>query len=88
MLIYPLFISDQDDEDVLIPSLPGQHRRGTNKLVPFLEPLVHKGLRSVILFGVPLRAGDLWSSRSTTLFLAGKFRVRERCFSEPAHRRG
>ncbi|KAL2140280.1 hypothetical protein VTI28DRAFT_4035 [Corynascus sepedonium] len=57
MLIYPVFVSDQDDEEVLIPSLPNQYRRGINKLVPFLEPLVHKGLRSVILFGVPLRPG-------------------------------
>ncbi|RDL37895.1 Delta-aminolevulinic acid dehydratase [Venustampulla echinocandica] len=57
MLIYPLFISDQDDEETLIPSLPDQHRRGINTLVPFLEPLVRKGLRSVILFGVPMAAG-------------------------------
>lgn len=57
MLIYPLFISDNDDEEVLIPSLPGQCRRGVNKLLPFLETLVRKGLRSVILFGVPMRAG-------------------------------
>ncbi|KAK0635643.1 hypothetical protein B0T17DRAFT_587072 [Bombardia bombarda] len=57
MLIYPLFVSDQDDEEVLIPSLPGQCRRGLNKLIPFLEPLVHKGLRSVMLFGVPMRPG-------------------------------
>ncbi|KAK4200661.1 putative delta-aminolevulinic acid dehydratase [Triangularia verruculosa] len=57
MLIYPLFVSDQDDEEVLIPSLPGQYRRGVNRLVPYLEPLVQKGLRSVILFGVPLRPG-------------------------------
>ncbi|KAH6631009.1 hypothetical protein B0J18DRAFT_117953 [Chaetomium sp. MPI-SDFR-AT-0129] len=57
MLIYPLFISDQDDEEVLIPSLPNQYRRGINKLVPFLEPLVRKGLRSVILFGVPMLPG-------------------------------
>ena len=54
MLIYPLFISDQDDEETLIPSLPNQHRRGINKLVPHLEPLVRKGLCSVILFGVPM----------------------------------
>ncbi|KAL2050167.1 hypothetical protein ABVK25_009528 [Lepraria finkii] len=54
MLIYPLFISDQDEEETLIPSLPNQHRRGINKLVPHLEPLVRKGLRSVILFGVPM----------------------------------
>lgn len=57
MLIYPLFISDIDDEETLIPSLPDQHRRGINKIVPHLEPLVRKGLRSVILFGVPLAPG-------------------------------
>ncbi|KAI9851470.1 MAG: Aminolevulinate dehydratase [Thelocarpon superellum] len=57
MLIYPLFISDQPDEETLIPSLPNQHRRGTNKLIPHLRPLVQKGLKSVILFGVPVAAG-------------------------------
>ncbi|KAL1990718.1 hypothetical protein VTN49DRAFT_6557 [Thermomyces lanuginosus] len=54
MLIYPLFITDNPDEETPIPSLPNQYRRGLNRLVPFLEPLVRKGLRSVILFGVPL----------------------------------
>ncbi|KAI9701545.1 MAG: Aminolevulinate dehydratase [Candelina mexicana] len=57
MLVYPLFISDQENEEMLIPSLPNQHRRGINKLVPFLEPLIRKGLRSVILFGVPISDG-------------------------------
>jgi porphobilinogen synthase len=57
MLIYPLFVSDNDDDETLIPSLPNQHRRGVNRLIPFLEPLVRAGLRSVILFGVPLRPG-------------------------------
>ncbi|KAL9585631.1 MAG: hypothetical protein Q9212_001414 [Teloschistes hypoglaucus] len=55
MLIYPLFISDTPNEETLIPSLPNQHRRGLNKVVPHLAPLVAKGLRSVILFGVPAR---------------------------------
>lgn len=54
MLIYPLFITDVPDEETPIPSLPNQCRRGINRLVPFLTPLVNKGLRSVILFGVPL----------------------------------
>lgn len=54
MLIYPLFISDNPDEETPIPSLPNQYRRGLNRLVPFLTPLVRKGLRSVILFGVLL----------------------------------
>jgi porphobilinogen synthase len=57
MLIYPLFISDQPDEEILIPSLPNQHRRGLNKIIPHLAPLVIKGLRSVILFGVPIAPG-------------------------------
>jgi porphobilinogen synthase len=57
MLIYPLFISDQPDEETLIPSLPNQHRRGLNRIVAFLEPLIQKGLRSVILFGVPIAPG-------------------------------
>ncbi|OCK72933.1 tetrapyrrole biosynthesis, porphobilinogen synthase [Lepidopterella palustris CBS 459.81] len=57
MLIYPLFISDQPDEESLIPSLPGQYRFGLNRLVDFLTPLVAKGLKSVILFGVPIAPG-------------------------------
>jgi len=57
MLVYPVFISDLDDDETLIPSLPNQYRRGINKLVPFLEPLIQKGLASVILFGVPLKPG-------------------------------
>jgi len=54
MLVYPLFITDNPDEETAIPSLPGQKRWGVNKLVPFLKPLVERGLASVILFGVPL----------------------------------
>ena len=57
MLIYPLFITDSEDEETAIPSLPDQHRRGLNRIVPHLEPLIRKGLRSVILFGVPLKPG-------------------------------
>ncbi|KAF7376270.1 Delta-aminolevulinic acid dehydratase [Mycena sanguinolenta] len=39
----------------LIPTLPGQSRWGVNKLESFLGPLVKKGLKSVILFGVPMK---------------------------------
>lgn len=52
--IYPLFISDNDDEEQEIPSLPKQKRWGLNKLIPFVQTLVNKGLKSVILFGVPM----------------------------------
>jgi len=55
MLIYPLFITDNPDDHELIPSLPGQYRWGLNKIVAFVKPLVAKGLKSVILFGVPLQ---------------------------------
>jgi porphobilinogen synthase len=57
MLIYPLFISDQEDEETPIASLPNQCRRSISRVIPHLEPLIRKGLRSVILFGVPLKSG-------------------------------
>jgi delta-aminolevulinic acid dehydratase/porphobilinogen synthase len=40
--------------DSLAFALPSTHRWGINKLKGFIAPLVAKGLRSVILFGVPL----------------------------------
>ena len=55
MLIYPIFLSDDDDAEEVISSLPGQKRWGMNKLEGFLRPLVEKGLKSVILFGVPVK---------------------------------
>lgn len=57
MFIYPLFVTDNDDEETEIKALPNQKRWGVNKLVPFVKTLVDKGLRSVILFGVPLKDG-------------------------------
>ncbi|KAG8898682.1 hypothetical protein FRB99_007230, partial [Tulasnella sp. 403] len=54
MLMYPIFITDDPKAEVSIPSLPLQKRWGVDKLEGFLGPLVKKGLKSVILFGVPL----------------------------------
>jgi delta-aminolevulinic acid dehydratase/porphobilinogen synthase len=48
-----VFITDDVDAAKELPSMPGQKRWGVNKLESFLGPLVEKGLRSVILFGVP-----------------------------------
>jgi porphobilinogen synthase len=52
--MYPIFITDDPDAEVEFESLPGQKRWGVNKLEGFIGPLIRKGLRSVILFGVPL----------------------------------
>ncbi|RDB25233.1 Delta-aminolevulinic acid dehydratase [Hypsizygus marmoreus] len=54
MLMYPIFISDDPEASQIIATLPGQRRWGVNKLEEFIGPLVKKGLKSVILFGVPL----------------------------------
>lgn len=58
MLILPIFVSDNDEEESLISSLPGHYRRGIKKIIPFLESLIQKGLRSIIIFGVPLAPGS------------------------------
>lgn len=57
LFIYPLFVSDDPDEEFEISALPNQKRWGVNKLVPFVKTLVDKGLRAVLLFGVPLKEG-------------------------------
>ncbi|KAI0685198.1 tetrapyrrole biosynthesis porphobilinogen synthase [Cytidiella melzeri] len=54
MFMYPIFITDEAQARVEIPSLPGQCRWGVDRLEEFIGPLVKKGLKSVILFGVPL----------------------------------
>ncbi|KAJ2800812.1 Aminolevulinate dehydratase [Coemansia helicoidea] len=53
VLMYPIFITDERDSVIPIPSMPGQSRIGVNRLEAFLAPLVAKGLRAVMLFGVP-----------------------------------
>ncbi|RZB40182.1 ALAD and/or DEAD domain containing protein [Asbolus verrucosus] len=50
--MYPIFIIENDDEIQPIESMPGVSRYGLNKLQGHLEPLVQKGLTSVLLFGV------------------------------------
>lgn len=57
MFIFPLFVSDIPDEETPIELLPNISRFGINKLLPYVETLVKKGLRAVILFGVPLTPG-------------------------------
>lgn len=57
MFIFPLFVTDDPDEESEIPSLPNIKRYGVNKLIPYVGSLVEKGLRAVILFGVPLKPG-------------------------------
>ena len=54
MFMYPIFITDDPNASVEIPTLAGQRSRwGVNKLEEFIGPWVKKGLESVILFGVP-----------------------------------
>ena len=47
-----LNFSDDDDAIETIPDFPKVYRYGVNKIVTALEPLVKKGLSSVLLFGV------------------------------------
>ncbi|KAG8710572.1 Aminolevulinate dehydratase [Ceratobasidium sp. 395] len=54
MFMYPIFITDDPNAEVEIKALPGQKRWGVDRLEGFIGPLVEKGLKSVIVFGVPL----------------------------------
>ncbi|XP_072310009.1 delta-aminolevulinic acid dehydratase [Eucyclogobius newberryi] len=54
-LIYPIFITDNEDGIEPIGSLPGQARYGVNRVEELLQPLVQKGLKCVLIFGVPAK---------------------------------
>lgn len=51
--MFSTFFRDEPDSVTEIISLPGVNRYGINKLQNLLEPLVKKGLKSILLFGVP-----------------------------------
>lgn len=51
-LMYPLFVTDDDDAKQAIGAMPGQYRWGVNRLEEALGEAVKNGLTSIILFGV------------------------------------
>ncbi|KAI9347985.1 hypothetical protein DFJ73DRAFT_449149 [Zopfochytrium polystomum] len=51
-LIYPVFVLDDDNATEEITTMPGQFRYGVNKLKEAMKPLVAKGLKCVLVFGV------------------------------------
>lgn len=57
-LVYPVFVTDRQGSCEEIASMPGQYRRGVDRIEEALLPLVKKGLRAVLLFGVPSKGKD------------------------------
>lgn len=50
-LIYPIFVKDGNTEP--IRAMPGQYRHGIRGLPKLADELVEKGIRSILIFGVP-----------------------------------
>jgi porphobilinogen synthase len=63
-IVFPIFVTDDDDAKQEIKALPGQYRWGVNKLAELLDPLVKKGLQSILIFGV-LGNSKLKDNRAT-----------------------
>lgn len=51
-LMYPMFVSDSKHDKEPINSMPGVYRYGIDQLYETLQPLISKGLQSILLFGV------------------------------------
>ncbi|CAF0736527.1 unnamed protein product [Rotaria sordida] len=53
-LIYPVFVTDlvPDESSEEIPNFPEQRRYGVDALIDHLSPLVNKGLKTILIFGV------------------------------------
>jgi porphobilinogen synthase len=57
-LVYPMFVTDGSGKKETISAMPGQYRWSVDRLGELLEPLVKKGLNSVLLFGVSSKGKD------------------------------
>ena len=55
-----IYFSDEDDAIQEISSMPGVARYGINKLRDALKPLIEKGLKTVLIFGVPGNIIKVW----------------------------
>ncbi|OQV22488.1 Delta-aminolevulinic acid dehydratase [Hypsibius exemplaris] len=51
-IMYPIFVTDNADDVEEIGSMKGIFRMGVNRVVALLRPLVQKGLKSILIFGV------------------------------------
>ncbi len=63
-LIQPLFIEEELTGDVQIPSMPGQKRLALSSFNREVSALQDRGVRSIILFGIPRAKDDTGSSAS------------------------
>ena len=63
-LIAPLFVREGVDEPQPISSLPGVDQHSRASLLAEVERLVDRGIRSVILFGIPLVKDSIGSGAS------------------------
>jgi porphobilinogen synthase len=54
-LVMPLFVDENADCLTPIPSMPGQFRHPLSGIVPAVLRLQEKGVRAVLLFGIPAR---------------------------------
>ncbi len=52
-LIQPIFLEEGLKSEAPIPSMPGQHRQSSTTVVREVTRLIEKGLKSLILFGIP-----------------------------------
>ncbi len=63
-LIQPLFVEEGMTMDALIPSMPGQKRLAPSSLHRETSNLQDRGVRSMILFGIPRVKDEMGSSAS------------------------
>ncbi|KAJ0180894.1 hypothetical protein K1T71_002979 [Dendrolimus kikuchii] len=51
-IMYPVFLLEDENGLQHVNSMPNVNRYGINKLIPVLQDLVLKGLKSILLFGI------------------------------------
>lgn len=63
-LIYPIFVVDGDDVVEAVPSMPGVNRYSVDRLEPLVDEIVARGIKCVLLFGIPAKKDAVGSGAS------------------------
>ena len=60
-LIYPLFVRPGTNDEIEIPSMPGQYQFSIPKLFSRCEQVLELGIGGIILFGIPEKKDSIGS---------------------------
>lgn len=69
-LIYPVFVKEGIKTKEKIPKMPGQYRYSVDELIDEAKKLEEKGLKAILVFGIPKKKINMDPALMTQMALS------------------